>query len=114
MSARLSCPPAPGSLEAFAVQFDSLFQTLAQRRGFRCVSVRTAAAARPVKDAHGAGRRRAAGPGPSGRSAAAAVFPVRVDLWDADRVTEHVARQRLASVGKIDNGIVAVTQAVGE
>ena len=35
MSARLSCPPAPGPLEAFAVQFDSFFLTLAQRHGFR-------------------------------------------------------------------------------
>ena len=35
MSARLFCPPAPGPLETFAVQFDSLFQTRAQRHGFR-------------------------------------------------------------------------------
>ena len=35
MSARLSCLPAPGPLEAFAMQFDSLFHTLAQRHGFR-------------------------------------------------------------------------------
>ena len=35
MSARRSCPPAPGPLEAFAVQFAPLFQTLAQRHGFR-------------------------------------------------------------------------------
>ena len=35
MSARLPCPPAPGPLEAFSVQFDSLFHTLAQRHGFR-------------------------------------------------------------------------------
>ena len=35
MSARLACPPAPGPLEAYAVQFDPLFQTLAQRHGFR-------------------------------------------------------------------------------
>lgn len=35
MSARLPCPPAPGPLEAFAVQFDPLFHTLAQRQGFR-------------------------------------------------------------------------------
>ena len=34
MSARLPCPPAPGPLEAFAEQFDSLFHTLAQRHGF--------------------------------------------------------------------------------
>ena len=35
MSARLSCPPATGSLEAYAVRFDSLLQTRAQRHGFR-------------------------------------------------------------------------------
>jgi hypothetical protein len=35
MSARLPCSPAPGTLESFAVQFDPLFHTLAQRQGFR-------------------------------------------------------------------------------
>ena len=35
MSARLSCPPAPGALEAFAAQFDPLLKTPAQRHGFR-------------------------------------------------------------------------------
>src|SRR3954466_11548198 len=35
MTARQSCPPAPGPLEAFAVQFDSLFGSLGQRRSFR-------------------------------------------------------------------------------
>ena len=35
MSAGLSCPPAPELLETFAVQFEPLFQTLAQRHGFR-------------------------------------------------------------------------------
>ena len=35
MALRLSCPPAPGPLEAFAVQFDPLLQTRAQRHGFR-------------------------------------------------------------------------------
>jgi SRSO17 transposase len=35
MTQRLACPPAPGPLEAFAAQFDELFGTLAQRRGFR-------------------------------------------------------------------------------
>jgi hypothetical protein len=29
------CPPAPGPLEAFAAQFDDLFSSVAQRRGFR-------------------------------------------------------------------------------
>src|SRR3954451_2831004 len=35
MTERLACPPAPGPLEAFAQQFDDLWDTLAQRRGFR-------------------------------------------------------------------------------
>src|SRR5919206_2778176 len=35
MTARQPCPPAPGPLEAFAVQFDSLFGSLGQRRSFR-------------------------------------------------------------------------------
>ncbi|MEU9540545.1 transposase [Streptomyces mirabilis] len=35
MTKRLPCPPAPGPLEAYAVHFDDLFETLAQRRGFR-------------------------------------------------------------------------------
>jgi hypothetical protein len=35
MSKRLPCPPAPGPLEDYAASFDGLFDTLAQRRGFR-------------------------------------------------------------------------------
>lgn len=35
MSARLACSPAPGPVEAFAVQFNPLLKTLAQRQGFR-------------------------------------------------------------------------------
>lgn len=35
MTRRLACPPAPGPLEDYAAQFDDLFETLAQRRGFR-------------------------------------------------------------------------------
>ena len=35
MTKRLPCPLAPGPLEAYAVLFDDLFGTLAQRRGFR-------------------------------------------------------------------------------
>jgi DDE superfamily endonuclease len=35
MSARRPCPPAPGPLEDYAVRFDDLFGSLAQRRGFR-------------------------------------------------------------------------------
>ena len=35
MTQPLSCPQAPGPLEAFAAEFDDLFGRLAQRRGFR-------------------------------------------------------------------------------
>src|ERR687890_160305 len=35
MTARQLCPPAPGPLEVFAAQFDSLFGSLGQRRSFR-------------------------------------------------------------------------------
>src|SRR5919202_6011011 len=35
MTARRACPPAPGPLEDYAAQFDPLFRSVAQRRGFR-------------------------------------------------------------------------------
>ena len=35
MTRRLPCPVAPGPLEGYAVRFDDLFGSLAQRRGFR-------------------------------------------------------------------------------
>src|SRR5690349_7378317 len=35
MTARQPCPPAPGPLEAFAAQFDSLFGSLGRRRSLR-------------------------------------------------------------------------------
>src|SRR5437868_7417627 len=35
MTERVPCPSAPGPLEGYAAQFDPLFGTLAQRRGFR-------------------------------------------------------------------------------
>src|SRR2546430_7066307 len=35
MTQRLPCPVAPGPLEGYAVRFDDLFGSLAQRRGFR-------------------------------------------------------------------------------
>jgi hypothetical protein len=35
MTERRACPAAPGPLEEYAAQFDSLFGTLAQPRGFR-------------------------------------------------------------------------------
>jgi hypothetical protein len=35
MTTRRLCPPAPGPLEGYTQQFDSLFSSLAQRRAFR-------------------------------------------------------------------------------
>jgi SRSO17 transposase len=35
MTSRRPCPPAPGPLEDYAQRFDSVFSSLAQRRGFR-------------------------------------------------------------------------------
>ena len=35
MTARRDCPPAPGPLEQYAAEFDDLFVSVAQRRGFR-------------------------------------------------------------------------------
>jgi hypothetical protein len=35
MTSRSSYPPVPGSLEEYAAEFDGLFRSLAQRRGFR-------------------------------------------------------------------------------
>jgi hypothetical protein len=35
MTARRSCTPAPGPLEDYAAQFDSVFHSLAQRHSFR-------------------------------------------------------------------------------
>ena len=35
MTSRRPCPPAPGPLEVYAAEFDDLFSSLAQRRGFR-------------------------------------------------------------------------------
>ena len=35
MTSRRPCPPAPGPLEPYVQRFDSLFSSLAQRRGLR-------------------------------------------------------------------------------
>lgn len=95
MSARLSCPSAPGPLEAFSVQCDPLFQTWAQRHGFRTYLAGLLLPRDRSKTlTGGAGRRRAAGSGAGGRGAAAAVFSVRGRLRG-----EAVNTQRLALLG---------------
>src|SRR5438093_3996075 len=138
-----SCPPVPGPLEAFAVRFDDLFSSLAQRRGFRAYlqglllprdrnkTLTALAGAEPVVGAQH--------PAVQGLQWFVSEAP-----WDAEQVnqrrlklllgdpataphdqgtlviddtgdrkagshTAHVARQYLGSVGKTDNGIVAVS-----
>lgn len=143
MTARRSCPPAPGPLESYAVQFDSLFHSLAQRHHFRTYLAGLLAPRDRPKTLTAL-----AGAEPLVQAQAAPVQQLQFFLseaaWDADPLatrtlqllaadpltaptadgvlaiddtgdrkeggaTDHVARQYLGSVGKIDNGIVAVT-----
>ncbi len=143
MTPRRACPPAPGPLEEFAQQFDDLWDTLAQRRGFReylhglllprdrnktlTALIGTepvvAAQAAPVQalqfflsespwDAEALNQRRLELllADPATRSHEDGVLIID-DSGDrkAGTKTAHVGRQYLGSVGKIDNGIVAVT-----
>src|SRR5579859_316555 len=143
MTERRPCPPAPGPLEAYAGQFDPLFGTLAQRRGFREYlqglllprdrnkTLTSLAGAEPIVEAQAGAVQRLQ-------------FFLSESPWDAEAVnasrlalllsdpataphadgvlviddtgdrkagthTAHVARQWLGSVGKVDNGIVAVS-----
>ena len=143
MTERVPCPSAPGPLEGYAAQFDPLFGTLAQRRGFReylqglllprdrnktltalvgaepVVAAQTGAVQRlqfflseSPWDPEAINTRRlalllsdpATVPHPEG-------VLVIDDTGDrkAGTHTDHVARQWLGSIGKVDNGIVAVS-----
>ncbi|MBG6076390.1 IS701 family transposase [Polaromonas sp. CG_9.11] len=143
MSARLSCPLAPETLEAFAVQFDPLLQTLAQRQGFRTYlsglllprdrfkTLTALVGAEPLVQAQAADvqrlqfflseatwdaeavnaqRLRRLKEEPATAPSAARVLGIdnTGDRKDGS-ATDHVARQYLGSLGKVDNGIVAVT-----
>jgi hypothetical protein len=143
MTTRRPCPPAPGPLEAYAAEFDGLFRSLAQRRGFRDYlqglllprdrnkTLTGLAGAEPIT-------------GAQHREVQRLQFFLSESSWDHQQVndqrvrllceepatapheqgalvvddtgdrkdgtaTAHVARQYLGSVGKVDNGIVAVT-----
>src|SRR5512132_3423518 len=143
MTTRRPCPPAPGPLEPYAQRFDSLFSSLAQRRGFRDYlqglllprdrnkTLTGLAGAEPIS-------------GAQHREVQRLQWFLSESAWDHQQVndqrvqllredsataphdggvlvlddtgdrkdgtaTAHVARQYLGSVGKIDNGIVAVT-----
>lgn len=143
MTARRPCPMAPGPLEDFAVQFDPLLHSLAQRRGLRTYLAGLLAPHDRLKTLT-----TLAGAEPLVQAQAAPVQQLQFFLsesnWDASQIsqrilemlcadpliaptadgalviddtgdrkdgcaTDHVARQYLGSVGKIDSGIVAVT-----
>jgi SRSO17 transposase len=143
MSARRPCPEAPGPLEDFAVQFDPLFGSYAQRGNFRnyvsglllprdrAKTLTALAGAEPVIQAQAAPVQRLQFFLSESNWDAEAINSRRLQLLMADpataatdqgvlvvddtgdrkdgNATDHVARQYLGSVGKVDNGIVAVT-----
>ena len=143
MSTRLPAPPAPGPLEAFAAEFDSLFATLAQRRSFREYlqglllprdrnkTLTALAGAEPITQAQEAPVQRLqfflseatwdpepviecrlallfAHPEAAPHEGGILVIDETGDRKNGSK-TDHVARQYLGSVGKVDNGIVSVT-----
>jgi hypothetical protein len=143
MTSRRSCPPAPGPLEPYAQRFDSLFSSLAQRRGFRDYlqglllprgrnkTLTGLAGAEPITGAQHREVQRlqwflsesawdheqvndrrvqllCQNPATAPHDAGVLVLDDTGDRKDGT-ATAHVARQYLGSVGKIDNGIVAVT-----
>ncbi|MHB1160026.1 MAG: IS701 family transposase [Chloroflexota bacterium] len=143
MTQRMACPPVPGPVEGYALQFDDLFSSLAQRRGFRTylqglllprdrnktltrligAEPVVGAQAAPVQqlqfflsesnwDAQAVNQRRLelamADPATRPHEKGVLVIDDTGDRKDGTK-TDHVARQYLGSVGKIDNGIVAVT-----
>src|ERR671935_1848701 len=143
MTSRRPCPPAPGPLEDYTQQFDMLFSSLAQRRGFRGYlqglllprdrhkTLTGLAGAEPISGAQHrevqrlqwflseaaweheqVNQRRIQllweDPAAAPHDAGALVLDDTGDRKDGT-ATAHVARQYLGSVGKINNGIVAVT-----
>jgi SRSO17 transposase len=143
MTVRRPCPPAPGPLEDFALQFDPLFGSYAQRDSFRTYlsglllprdrakTLTALAGAEPVVQAQAAPVQRlqfflseanwdaeainwrrlqllAADPATAATGQGVLVIDDTGDRKEGNAI-DHVARQYLGSVGKTDNGIVAVT-----
>ena len=143
MTQRLACPPVPGPLEDYAVEFDPVFGTLAQRRGFRDY-VQGLLAPRERNKTLTALVGTEPVVGAQHPDAQRLQFFLSESTWDAEAIntrrlelavahpltrphddgvlviddtgdrkdgsqTDHVARQYLGSIGKIENGIVAVT-----
>jgi hypothetical protein len=143
MTERVACPPAPAPLEEFATEFDPLFGTLAQRRGFREYlqgllvprernkTLTALAGTEPIVGAQHPDAQRLQFFLSESTWDAEAINARRLELAASDpltrphddgvliiddtgdrkdgRKTDHVARQYLGSIGKIENGIVAVT-----
>jgi SRSO17 transposase len=143
MTLRRPCPPARGPLEDYAVQFDSVFHSLAQRPNFRRylagllapqernTTLTALAGAEPLVQAQAAPVQQLQFFLSESNWEIEQVAARTLQLWCADPLlaptaggalviddtgdrkegcaTDHVARQYLGSVGKIDNGIVAVT-----
>src|SRR5919202_751383 len=137
MTARRPCSVAPGPLEAFAREFDDLFGMLAQREGFRAYlqglllprdrnkTLTGLAGTEPVGGAQAAPVQRLQFFLSESSWDAVIVNRRRLEtLWTQDEGvlivddsgdrkagshTAHVGRQYLGSIGKIDNGIGAVT-----
>ena len=143
MTTRRPCPPAPGPLEDYAQQFDSLWSSLAQRRSLRGYlqglllprdrnkTLTGLAGAEPITGAQHREVQRlqwflsesawdhqvvndrrvqlmCADPATTPHERGVLVIDDTGDRKDGT-ATAHVARQYLGSVGKTDNGIVAVT-----
>src|SRR6266705_832796 len=124
MTIRRPCPPAPGPLEDYAQRFDPLLASLAQRRGLRDYlqglllprdrnkTLTALADAEPVVGAQHREVQRiqllCQDPATAPHAQGVLVIDDTGDRKDGHH-TAHVARQYLGSVGKTDNGIVAVT-----
>src|SRR6266511_1660048 len=114
MTKRLPCPPAPGPLEDYAAQFDALWGSLAQRRGLRdyLQGLLLPRDRNKTLTALAVNQQRIellqADPATAPHARGVLVIDDTGDRKDG-RHTAHVARQYLGSVGKTDNGIVAVT-----
>ena len=143
MTKRCDCPAAPGPLEVYAREFDALFGSLAQRRGFRAYlpglllprerikTLTGLANTEPIVGAQDAGAQRLqfflsespwdlapvnerrlellfTDPATAPHAEGVLVIDETGDRKDGTK-TAHVARQYLGSIGKTDNGIVAVS-----
>lgn len=143
MTQRRLCPPAPGPLEDYAAQFDDVFASLAQRRGFRAYleglllprdrnkTLTALAGVEPIVGAQLPSVQRLQWYLAESTWDADAVNTRRLELLLTDPSTQpheqgvliiddtgirkdgtktaHVARQYLGSLGKVDNGLVAVS-----